>query len=141
MGFSLVAAAAVLGFTLFMAVEIITSDLLPTIEGINDSYKDMKDRFQDQVHTDINITAVSRSANGSNYDYNISLKNTGDVTLDSEVFLVLINGSEYDFTYSHAHLYPENTVYFRIENVTGADAKRIKVITNNGIADYYVNAV
>jgi hypothetical protein len=28
-------------------------------------------------------------------------------------------------------------VYFRIVDVVGAEAKRIKVISNNGIADYY----
>ena len=67
MGFSLIGAAVVLGLTLFMAVEIITGDLLPTIESINDSYDDMNERFQEQVHTNINITAVSRSANGSKF--------------------------------------------------------------------------
>jgi len=137
MGFSLVAAAAVLGFTLFMAVEIITSDLLPTIEDINDSYSGMKQRFGDQLQTDINITAVSSSANGSNYDYNVSVRNTGSITLVTKDFTILINGSEYEFTCSYAYLFPEKTAYFQIVNVTGAGEKRTKVITNNGIADYY----
>jgi archaellum component FlaF (FlaF/FlaG flagellin family) len=69
------------------------------------------------------------------------VKNTGSETLDSDVFIILINGSEYEFTFSQAYLYPENTVYFRIANVVGTEAKRIKVITNNGIADYYTYMV
>jgi archaellum component FlaF (FlaF/FlaG flagellin family) len=137
MGFSLIAAAAILGLTLFMAAEIITSEVLPTIEGINDSYGDLRDRIRDQLQTDINITVVSRSDNGANYDYNISVKNTGSVTLDTEDFMILINGTSYPFTCSHRYLHPENTVYFRIVDVVGAEAKRIKVISNNGIADYY----
>ena len=137
MGFSLIAAAAILGFTLFMAAEIITSNVLPTIEAINDSYGDMKDRLHDQLQTDINISAVSRSFNGANYDYNISVQNTGSVTLYTEDFMILINGTGYPFTCSHRYLHPENTVYFRIVDVAGAEAKRIKVISNNGIADYY----
>jgi len=137
MGFSLIAAAAILGLTLFMAVEIITSDLLPTIEDINDSYGDMKKRLQDQLQSDINITTVERSINGSNYDYNISVQNTGSVTLLTRDFMILINGAEYQFTCSHQYLYPENTVYFRIVDVTGEESKRMKVITNNGVADYY----
>jgi archaellum component FlaF (FlaF/FlaG flagellin family) len=137
MGFSLIAAAAILGFTLFMAAEIITSDVLPTIEGINDSYGDMKDRLHDQLQTDINISAVSRSVNGANYDYNISVQNTGSISLYTEDFIILINGTGYPFTCSHSYLHPENTVYFRIIDVAGAEAKRIKVISNNGIADYY----
>ena len=137
MGFSLIAAAAILGLTLFMAAEIITSDVLPTIEAINDSYGDMKDRLHDQLQTDINITFVSQSVNGANYNYNISVQNTGSVTLYTEDFMILINGTGYPFTCSHRYLHPENTVYFRIIDVAGAEAKRIKVISNNGIADYY----
>jgi len=137
MGFSLIAAAAILGFTLFMAAEIITSDVLPTIEGINDSYGDLRDRIRDQLQTDINITVVSRSDNGANYDYNISVQNTGSVTLDTEDFIILINGTRYPFTYSNRYLHPENTVYLRIIDVVGTESKRIKVISNNGIADYY----
>jgi archaellum component FlaF (FlaF/FlaG flagellin family) len=137
MGFSLIAAAAILGFTLFMAAEIITSDVLPTIEGINDSYGDLRDRIRDQLQTDMNITVVSRSVNGANYDYNISVQNSGSVTLDTEDFIILINGTEYQFSCSHTYMHPENTEYFRVVNVTGAGAKRVKVITNNGIADYY----
>lgn len=137
MGFSLIAAAAILGFTLFMAAEIITSDVLPTIEAINDSYGDMKDRLNDQLQTDINISVVSRSFNGANYDYNISVQNTGSVTLYTEDFMILINGTGYAFTCPQRYLHPENTVYFRVVDVAGAEAKRIKVISNNGIADYY----
>jgi archaellum component FlaF (FlaF/FlaG flagellin family) len=137
MGFSLIASAAILGVTLFMAAEIITSDLLPTIEGINDSYGDMKNRIRDQIQTDINITTVTRVENGTNYDYNISVKNTGCVSLNTADFMILINGTEYKSTSSHLYLYPENTVYFQVMNAAGTGTIRIKVITNNGIADYY----
>jgi archaellum component FlaF (FlaF/FlaG flagellin family) len=137
MGFSLIASAAILGVTIFMAAEIITGDLLPTIESINDSYGDMKDRLRDQMQTDINISTVSRSGPGPNYDYNISVKNTGSVTLNTEDFLVLINGTKYQFSSSHMYLYPENVVYFQVVDVAGTGVKRMKVITNNGIADYY----
>ena len=137
MGFSVIAAAAILGLTLFMAVEIIASDLLPTIEDMNKSYDDMKDRHQNQLQSDINITTALRSANGLNYDYNISVKNTGSATLFTKDFQILINGSEYQFTCSRENLYPENTVYFYILNVEGAGSQRLKIITNNGIADYY----
>lgn len=138
MGFSLIGAAVVLGLTVFMAVEIITSNLLPSMENINDSYDDMNQRYRDQVHTTINITSVSRTANGSTFEYNISVKNIGSITLKTEGFMILLNGYECDFTASQTYIYPENTVHFRIENITGAGTTRIKVITNNGIADYQV---
>ncbi len=137
MGFSVIAAAAILGLTLFMAVEIIASDLLPTIEDMNKSYDEMKDRQQNQLQSNINITTALRSANGSNFDYNVSVKNTGSATLFTKNFQVLINGTTYQFACSRENLYPENTVYFSITNVPGAGSQRVKVITNNGIEDYY----
>jgi archaellum component FlaF (FlaF/FlaG flagellin family) len=138
MGFSLIASAAILAVTLFMAVEIITSALLPTLEGINNSYSEMKDRLKDQIQTDIKINTVSRSANGLNYDYNITVQNTGSVTLKTEKFAVLINGTACTTLCSCMYLYPGDSAYFSVINLAGAGSKRMKIITNNGIADYYV---
>jgi len=137
MGFSTIAAAAILGVTLCMAVEIVTTDLLPTVEDINASYGTMKDRIQKQLQTDIAVTMVTRPENGTDYTYNISVKNTGSNTLLTDNFLILINGSESQFTCSHQHLYPENIVHFHVVSQTSGGENRIKIITNNGIAVYY----
>lgn len=124
-----------------MAVEIIVSDLFPTIDEMNTSYTTMKDRIQEQLHTDINITMVARSENGTNYDYTISVQNIGSITLPTDNFVCLINGTECSFRCSAEYLYPENTVNFLVLNQTGAGQKRLKIITNNGIASFYVYGV
>ncbi|HVQ01003.1 MAG TPA: hypothetical protein VMT57_05765 [Candidatus Thermoplasmatota archaeon] len=138
MGFSLIASAAILAVTLFMAVEIITGALLPTLDGINTSYGELKNRINDQLQTHINITTVSRSANGGNYNYNISVQNTGSVTLKTEKFAVLVNGVAYPASCSCAYIYPQNIGYFTLTNITSGGATRIKIISDNGIADYYM---
>jgi archaellum component FlaF (FlaF/FlaG flagellin family) len=137
MGFSLIASAAILAVTLFMAVEIITGALLPTLDGINTSYGQLKNRLADQIQTDINITTVVVSANGGNYNYNITVQNTGSVTLKTGKFAVLLNGIVYPASCSCAYLYPQNIGYFSLTNVTSGGATRIKIISDNGIADYY----
>jgi archaellum component FlaF (FlaF/FlaG flagellin family) len=137
MGFSLIASAAILAVTLFMAIEIITGALLPTLDGINTSYGELKHRLGDQLQTDINITTASRIANGSNYDYNITVQNTGSVTLKTGKFAVLVNGVAFPASCSCTYLYPQNIGYFSLTNITGAGAARIKIISDNGIADYY----
>lgn len=137
MGFSLIAAAAILGVTLFMAVEIIVSDVLPTIEEMNTSYIDMKDRINEQIQTDITVTGVLRSVNGTNFDYTLSVQNTGSITLHTDDFVILINGTNCAFSCSYNYLYPEDSVNFTITNQAGDGLKRMKVITNNGIDDYY----
>lgn len=137
MGFSLIASAAILAVTLFMAVEIITGALLPTLDGINTSYGQLKNRLTNQIQTAINITTVNRSANGGNYDYNITVQNTGSVTLKTEKFTVLLNGIVYPASCSCIYLYPQNIGYFSLTNITGGGLTRIKIISDNGIADYY----
>lgn len=136
----MIAAAAILGITLFMAVEIVTTDLLPTIEDINTSYGRMKDRIQNQLQTAITITLVEQSNNATDYAYNITVLNTGSSTLPTDNFVILINGSECHFICSNQYLYPKNIAYFHVVNQTSRGAKRMKVITNNGIAAYYTYA-
>jgi archaellum component FlaF (FlaF/FlaG flagellin family) len=137
MGFSLIASAAILAVTLFMAVEIITGTLLPTLEGINTSYGELKDRLTSQIQTDITISSVSRSSHGLSYDYTITVQNTGSVTLKTEKFAILFNGTEYPVTCSRVYLYPNNHCNFTATDIAGEGAMRIKIITDNGIADYY----
>jgi len=137
MGFSLIASAAILAVTLFMAVEIITGSLLPTIEGINTSYGELKDRLSNQMHTDIAITQVSRAIDGLSYEYTIMVQNTGSVTLTTAKFALLFNGTAYPATCSSACLYPDNHCNFTAINIPGGGTMRIKIITENGIADYY----
>ena len=137
MGFSLVAAFAVIGVSILIAIEIFIGSLLPAITDIDDSYNDMVDRTVDRVQTDINITGVSVSVNGSNYDHNITLENTGSVTLNTDDFTILINGTFQQFSCLDTYLYPEKETYFNISNLPGSGIKRLKVITDNSISDYY----
>ncbi len=137
MGFSLVGAAAIIGVALLMSIEIIVSTTIPTITDVHDAFDDMRDRAITQVQTDINITDVSSEINGSNYDINITVENTGSITLHTAFFDILINGTKNDFTCSKSYIHPENKVYFNVSSLSGVGIMRLKVVTNNGIADYY----
>lgn len=137
MGFSLAAAAAIIGVSVLIIIGTIGESLLPTTTDINDSYDDMKDRAIDQIQTDINITSVTTPSNGSNYDLNFSVENTGSVVLETSYFNILINGTAQQFTCTGSYLYPENEVYFNVTNLPGTGPRELKVITNNGVSDYY----
>ncbi len=136
MGFSLVGAFAIIGVSILMVLEILTGSLLPAVTDYNDSYDVMKDRIIEQVQTDILITGTSTSINGSNYDLNITVNNTGGVTLKTEDFNILINGTSFGFTCSNSYLYIDSTVYFNVSAIPGGGDSRVKVVTNNGISDY-----
>lgn len=137
MGFSLVGAAAIIGVSILMVIEIIVSTAIPTFTDVHDAFDEMRDRAIAQVQTDINITDVNSIVNGSNYDINITVKNTGSITLETILFDILINGSKNDFSCSKSYIYPENIVYFNVSNLSGSGINRLKIVTNNGISDYY----
>ena len=56
MGFSLTAAAAIIGVALLISLELIVGTTIPTITDVHKAYDDMKDRSIDQIQTDISIT-------------------------------------------------------------------------------------
>jgi archaellum component FlaF (FlaF/FlaG flagellin family) len=136
-GFSLVAAGAIIGVSILISLEILIGGLLPTITNIDDSLDDAIDRSVDRIQTDINITGVSVYINGSNYDHNITLKNEGSITLKTAYFVILINGTTQKFRCPDLYLYPKYETHFNITNLSGSGNKRLKVITGNGIIDYY----
>lgn len=140
MGFSLVAATAIIGVSMMVATGTLIGSLLPMVTDINDSYDDMKDRAIEQVQTDITITSVTNTG-GSTYDLNITVENTGSVVLETSYFNILINGTSQQFTCSKSYLYPENEVYLNITNLEGTGTKKLKVVTDNGISDYYEHTI
>jgi len=137
MGFSLSAAAAIIGVSILLAIEMIVSTTVPTFTEVHDSYDKLRDRSIEQIQTDINITNVETYVNGSNYDHNITVENTGSVSLVTGKFDILINGTSYNFECSKAYLYPESEAYFNVTNLAGSESKKLKIVTNNGISDYY----
>lgn len=136
MGLSLAAAAAIIGVSILVAIGTLTGNLLPTTTEIYDSYKEMKSRYVDQIQTDIIISGATNSSNATNYDINITVENTGSTNLETCYFNILINGESQECTCSNSCLYPEEEVYFNVNNISSGN-KKLKVVTNNGISDYY----
>lgn len=137
MGFSLVAAAAIICVSIVMAIEIIVGTTIPTITNVHDSLDEMRDRAIDQIQTDINITSVTSEVNGSDHDINVTLENTGSISLETKYFNILINGTDIKFTCLSSYLHPENEVYFNISSLESTGLRRLKIITDNGISEYY----
>ncbi len=136
MGFSYVGAFAILGVSLLIGLEVFMGSMLPAVSTVNDSFSEMKNRAVDKTQSDITIDSVSTVSNGSNYDINVSLNNTGSVTFDIDDCNLLINGSITSFSCSNRYLYPTNTVYLLVYNLAGEGVRKIKVIADTGVSDY-----
>jgi len=139
MGLSLSAAAAIIGVSLLISLEIIFGTTIPMVTDVYDSYDEMRDRSIDQFQTDINITTISTPDNGSNFDLNFTVNNMGSITLKAIYFDVLVNGTSQPFTCEKSYLYPEKEIWFNVTNLPGGTAShRLKVVAGNGISDYKV---
>ena len=134
MGFSTVAAAAILGGSFIMIATIISGSTIPTLSNYHDAMKNLENRAIERIHTYINITNITNTS-GLNYDLNITVRNTGKISLDTSDFTILINGTIKEFNTSTPYIYPDNEGIFTI-NLSGTGLKAIKVITANGITDY-----
>lgn len=137
MGLSLVAAAAIIGVCVMISLEIIVGTTIPTITNVHDSYDKMRERSIDRFQTDINITTISTPANGSNFDLNFTVENTGSITLKTRYFNVLVNGTSHSYICEKSYMYPEKQIWFNVTNLPGGTAShRLKIVTDNGISDY-----
>ena len=137
MGFSLIAATAIVGASMLVALGVLTGSILPAMTDFRDSYNDLKDKSVDRVQTDVDITTASTSPNASNYDLNFTVNNTGSTTLKTSDFTVLVNGTSESFSCSESYIYLENAAYFYVYNLNGTGLKKLKVVADNGISDYY----
>jgi archaellum component FlaF (FlaF/FlaG flagellin family) len=138
MGFSLSASTVIIGVSVLIAAEIIIGVFVPMVENIDESYGNMKDRIVDQVQTSINITNVVTTINGVDHNISITVKNTGSVVLNTSYFNVLVNGTDRQFVCSKSYIYLENIAYFNVTGLEGSTgARRLKIVTENGVTDYY----
>ena len=136
MGLSVSVASAIIAVSVIIVIEISLGNLLPVLTDLNESYESFKDRAVDKTQSDINIDSISTTPNGSGYDLNITIENTGSVVIDTNYCNVLVNGTFYPFYSSKDQLYPKKSAYFTIENLPGSGQFRLKVVSNLGISDY-----
>ncbi len=135
MGFSLSAATAIIGVGVFLSVQYMVSDVIPSMTDTHDSLESMRDRAVDQIQSDITVSNVVNTDMGPLYNLSIYVKNSGSTTLELRYFNVIVNGSVQDFSCDDLYIYPEKTVVLNIVNQPSSG--RIKVVTDNGISSYY----
>lgn len=136
MGFSISAAAAIIGVSVLMILEISLGTLMPVYTDIQKSYDDMRDRAVEELQTSITITCTNTTVNASGYDLNVTLENSGSTTVDTQYLDVLINGVSIPFSCDSSYIYPENNASIQVYGISGSGENKVKIITENGISCY-----
>ena len=136
MGFSLSAAFAIIGMSIFVAIEIFSTQFSPVIYDFENSNSELIERYLEKIETNINITEVNATSNLTNYDFNITIENTGSTVLKTNEINVLINGNVESFQCNDNYIIPCVETYLILKNLNYSGIVRVKIITGNGIEEY-----
>jgi archaellum component FlaF (FlaF/FlaG flagellin family) len=141
MGFSVTASSGIIGISILVIIEISVGSIYPAYQDVTEAYKEMKDRCLEQLHTDLRIVSVNTTINGTGYDLNITVENTGSIIIDATKCHVLINGTLYQFQVTNEYIYPETQEHLILFQLPGTNNQRLKIITKNGISDYFTYSI
>lgn len=91
-----------------------------------------------RLNTDFGIDSSVPGVFNGTYDLTVTVTNTGSETLSFDGLNVLIDGTlkEYTFSDSAVTWIPEETRNFTVSDLAGTGTHRVKVVTENGVADY-----
>ncbi|MBO8182206.1 MAG: hypothetical protein H0Z28_05355 [Archaeoglobus sp.] len=139
MGFSTIAAFAIIMISLFISMSFIAGELVKSFNDIDLAVKKQEHRKYELENTDFEITSVNAwNTTATTYNVTVDLTNTGAVTLDSSKFTVIVDGISYDFTYNQSNFYPLEGVRLELNNLPGGEGSshRLKIVAENGVERY-----
>jgi archaellum component FlaF (FlaF/FlaG flagellin family) len=136
MGFSLSASFAIIGTTVLIAIQILTGVLLPDTTDIADAFQNRLDHDIERLQTGIEISNVILTMNGTTYDFQINLTNTGDQPINLDDCQILVDGMIIPFSTNVYYVLPLNTTVIDLRNIQSSGEGRIKIITENNCQAY-----
>ena len=136
MGFSLSASFAIIGATVLVAIEIFTGVIIPDTTDIADALQDCLEKDIKKAQTEIEISDVSLTINGSNYDFQVNLTNTGSQSIKLDDCQILIDGMMFSFTTEIPYVHPLNSTIITLKNIESSGQGRMKIITAHDYQAY-----
>jgi flagellar protein FlaF len=130
MGFSYVAAVAILLSSSLIFFGIIYSDYVHSETQLSNAQNDQNKQMYDYINSKVKITGYNVSPYNSVYNVTINMTNTGSISLDLMNSNLLLNGSLVNFSYSAEYLFPmaNGSVTFQ----TGAGDYQVEIAFNTG---------
>jgi flagellar protein FlaF len=140
MGFSVSGSAAIIFVAAFIGFGMFYSAAANGFERVNDAREDQRDRLLDQQNTDISVASATWNASG-NENLVVSVDNTGSETLSVEETDLLVDneyrtgyGTTVDGDGATDIWAPQERLTMTVTSL-GSQPGRVKVVTENGIAE------
>ena len=127
----------------FVSVMVIGTLSYTTISSSNELLSASADEHYSHVNkklqTDIQIVDSSAIIHNSTYQLSLEVLNIGSETLRSDEIDILVDGVYVPYSTSNTTVTwtPRTSVVLNIYDLSGFGDHRIKVVTENGICDYY----
>ncbi|MDW7732058.1 MAG: hypothetical protein SCH66_06480 [Methanolobus sp.] len=138
MGFEVSVVVAIFFISAVIVGTLSYTTLTTTSDIAADASAEQHEMQTKRLNTEIEIDSSIAGVFNGTYDLTVTMTNTGSETLDFDELNVLIDGSlkEYAFSDTAVTWVPEETRNLTVSNLEGTGSHRVKVITENGIADY-----
>ncbi|MGB3907155.1 MAG: hypothetical protein WBL02_01840 [Methanomethylovorans sp.] len=128
----------------FVSALVMATMSYTTISSSNDLLSSSADEHYSlinrKLHTDVQVVGSSAIIHNSTYQLSLEMINTGSETLRSDKLGVLVDGvyKPYSITSNTTSIWnPQTTIFLTIYDLSGFGDHRLKVVTENGICDYY----
>jgi|Deesub1362B_J571_1020462.scaffolds.fasta_scaffold00070_54 flagellar protein FlaF len=137
MGFSVSISVGILFIVVIAVVSVVVTNLNIAEGYMEEAKKSYNELQENKLNTKVTILSISVSGTSASYSINITVKNDGSTELDPLKISVLVDGDPKTFSVTPSTLWiPENEITISVENLSGSGMHRVKVVAENGIADY-----
>lgn len=134
--------------TIFLVSAILIATIsYSTISSSNDLLSSSLDEhyslLSKKLQTDVEIVESNAAFHNSTYQLSLMVLNTGSETLSSDELDILIDGVHVSYSgVSNITTWtPETYAVLNVYNLSGFGDHRVKLVTKNGVCDYYSYSV
>lgn len=134
--------------TIFLVSTILIGTISYTIlssshDLISSSVDEHYSLINKKLQTDVEIVQSNAIIYNSTYQLSLEVLNTGSETLESDELDVLVDGVHVPYSSASAITTwtPEAYEVINVYNLSGFGDHRVKLVTKNGISDYYSYSV
>ncbi|MBC7086513.1 MAG: hypothetical protein H5T43_09185 [Methanomethylovorans sp.] len=127
----------------FVSIIIIATLSYTTVSSSYDLISNSKDEhyaiIAKKMQTDVEIVQSSVTFYNSTYQLSLHVLNTGSETLRTDKIDVLVDGvyRPHSSVSGNNIWTPQTYVILNVNNLSGSGQHRVKIVTENGISDYF----
>ncbi|TGC10878.1 hypothetical protein [Methanolobus halotolerans] len=138
MGFEVSVVVAIFFISAVIVGTFSYTTLTTSSEIASDASAEQYQMQNKRLNTGIEIEDSIADVFNETHDLTVTMKNTGSETLSFDELNVLIDGSLKEYTFSDTAVtwVPEETRNLTVSGLEGTGSHRVKIVTENGIADY-----